>query len=558
MSINLCIIEDKEDFELITKEIDLEKSFFLPVNLETYLECVQNNLKVINFEKYVKNNFHESALLESKRFIDEIKFINKIEYSLESEIKAILRFRLHSMMFLIQLIECSIKDLKVKNIVISGLIKNTHFLHNSKLCTEIVKNLYENMSQIILPINKNNEETKIHEYQVNNIPKNNNQKIFMSNYGYNFSKIANKLKIIKNIDCWVPFFKEVSILRKAYYKLFKNINIISFKKNLKKEIKKKEFIFPISFKYNQSHDLSDILNLFTKKLEFYFNDLNQKIIAIKDFIKKNNYFNLTLSNISRGLDGAILDKDILLPSMCISHGIICKSLNKYDEIYKKIIAEGVFNGDSKYFSIQSKTMNDSLKTHQIKGIKVITGNLVFANNRSKKNKKKYFLYASTIKDFSNLHFLGVEMFYEYFHSLKDLDSIAKKYKENIYVKPHPSISPLTYKLKRIFKNLKFSNAKIDKLLENAIGLISYSSTSIEDALNSQIPVILYDPKKRYKHIEKKGSNTESDPINYITLKDELIKTMMYFRENRIFNFDDYVYNISFEESIKKHLIPLIN
>ena len=95
------------------------------------------------------------------------------------------------------------------------------------------------------------------------------------------------------------------------------------------------------------------------------------------------------------------------------------------------------------------------------------------------------------------------------------------------------------------------------MLKNAIGLISYSSSSIEDALNSQIPVILYDPKKRYKHIEKR-TNTESDPINYITSKDELIKTMINLRQNRIFNFDDYVYNISFEESIKKHLIPLIN
>ena len=63
----------------------------------------------------------------------------------------------------------------------------------------------------------------------------------------------------------------------------------------------------------------------------------------------------------------ILDKDIKCNTLCVSHGIIVKSYNEYDEIYKKIIAEAVFGGESRYFAIQSKIMNDSLKTHNLRG-----------------------------------------------------------------------------------------------------------------------------------------------------------------------------------------------
>ena len=46
----------------------------------------------------------------------------------------------------------------------------------------------------------------------------------------------------------------------------------------------------------------------------------------------------------------------------------------FDKIYKKIIAEAVFSGESKYFAIQSKIMMESLKTHKINGKKIQTGN----------------------------------------------------------------------------------------------------------------------------------------------------------------------------------------
>ena len=65
-----------------------------------------------------------------------------------------------------------------------------------------------------------------------------------------------------------------------------------------------------------------------------------------------------ISNVARGLHGSILDKDLKSNSMCVPHGVISKSFNEYDVIYKKIIAEAVFNGESNYFALQSKIIQN--------------------------------------------------------------------------------------------------------------------------------------------------------------------------------------------------------
>ena len=48
-------------------------------------------------------------------------------------------------------------------------------------------------------------------------------------------------------------------------------------------------------------------------------------------------------------------------------------------------------------------------------------------------------------------------------------------------------------------NLEFTQKKISEVLKNVFVTISFSSTVIEDSLYSNIPVILFDRWKRYKH-----------------------------------------------------------
>ena len=95
-----------------------------------------------------------------------------------------------------------------------------------------------------------------------------------------------------------------------------------------------------------------------------------------------------------------------------------------------------------------------------------------------------------------------------------------------YRKPHSSEYKSIKLLEKKFKYLTFSTEKISKALKFCFVTVSFSSTVIEDSLNSKIPVILFDRWKRYKHCDsesnpyKKNSavyylNTEKDFVQCI-------------------------------------------
>jgi len=143
---------------------------------------------------------------------------------------------------------------------------------------------------------------------------------------------------------------------------------------------------------------------------------------------------------------------------------------------------------------------------------------------------KNILYAVTIKDFYNMQFFGVETFYEYFDNLNFLNNIAKKLNSKIIIKPHPTEFDSIPDLKKTFKNLYFTNEKNESLFKKVKLTISFSSTIIEDSLNSLTPVILLDRWKRYKHCDCQTNVNKFSPIYYVTDKEKLISCI-----NKILN-----------------------
>ena len=71
-----------------------------------------------------------------------------------------------------------------------------------------------------------------------------------------------------------------------------------------------------------------------------------------------------------------------------------------------------------------------------------------------------------MKDFRNMHFVGVESFFEYYENLKVFNNLAKKFNFKFLIKLHPSVSDSIIDLRNLFKNLFFSSGKIDTLLKN--------------------------------------------------------------------------------------------
>ena len=254
-----------------------------------------------------------------------------------------------------------------------------------------------------------------------------------------------------------------------------------------------------------------------------------------------------------------MDHDLKQPSLCIPHGIISKSLNNYDLLYKKNIAEAVFNGESNYFAIQSKIMHQSLETHKFRGKPIITGNLIFSHNTNKGNyKNKHLLYATTLKGFTNMQYLGVDMFYEFWEILNELNDLSKEMKLKIIVKIHPQFSTCKNELAKHFKSLKFTNCRIDKLLKNAFSLVTLSSGTIEDALNSKVPVILYDYKKRYKQLECSSKYRKEESVYYINSKNEIKLLLEQIKESEKPKFDNYIYEGTFNNNFDQKVLPIIN
>ena len=149
------------------------------------------------------------------------------------------------------------------------------------------------------------------------------------------------------------------------------------------------------------------------------------------------------------------------------------------------------------------------------------------------------------------------MFYEYFETLCILNQIAKKNKFKIIVKVHPQIIDSFKQLKKYFHYLLFSKNKIDYDLKNSYACISYSSSAIEDALNSNVPVILFDRWKRYKHLQILKTKKNS-AVEYVNNPHYLLKKIKKFKTKNNYNFNDYVYAGNSSENISNLMKKLYN
>ena len=164
-----------------------------------------------------------------------------------------------------------------------------------------------------------------------------------------------------------------------------------------------------------------------------------------------------------------------------------------------------------------------------------------------------------IEQFVNMHYFGIETYYEFLKNLELFEKMAKKYNLNFLIKIHPGINSNIQDLRFLYKNLKFTKMKIEKALEISAVTISYSSTVIEDSLCSKVPVILFDQWKRYLHCEaQKDTSLENYAVYYATTENDLLKAINSVKESTSINFKDYIYEGSYTENIYKHIFHLRN
>ena len=559
MLVKICIAETIKDIITIYKSKDTNsETICLPLNLETFLYCKNNNIKFLDPINFIKNEFHKNILVEGEKFVNSIVFNTQISKTLTLEIKSLLRHRFYSVLFIYELFQNIKKKYDIDYIMISKNNFKNHGYHSS-LIDDISTNLLNDITLKKFENNEKDIENSICSYKIDTIIKKNKKNILFNSIGYNFKRII--LSKIFNFKYNFYTFndgqkKKINLFKKIIFKMLK-INILNFnidQNNLKR------FSFIKSINYNfMDKKIEKTIFLLSNKLESFFLDFYYKNIAINNFLKLNN-FSLILVNNVKNIGGFITEyknDKVRCPSVCIPHGIISEKFDNYDEIYKKIIASAVFSGSSDYFAIQSKIAEKSLNTHSFEGKKIITGNILFSENYIKNKKKpRQILFAVTIKQFTNLQFLGVEMYYEFIKNLEILSKLSSEKKIRVIVKIHPSERKCINSLKKQFKKLIFTNDKIDKLFKICSATVSYSSSVIEDSLHNRVPVILFDQWKRYVQCKSKN-NSDNKALYYTNNYNELSNAIDKILVNQEFDFDEFIYKTYSKENINKKVLELI-
>ncbi len=548
MSKSICVVQSVEEIKFILKKIKKEV-FFLPLDLSTQVYCINNNIKYYNPINLVSKNFHEDTLIHSKKLIEEIIFNSEFTESHKKEFKAIIRFRFHSIAFLLELIEQLKKRNKINEIIVSGwdryfgqYSKKNHFI--SYLVLNLIDDIkiisIENCKYFNYSKNKN-QELKI----INSGLDENKNYILLTNLGYNFLRIVLNFKK-KGKMMIVPLFDKINPIKKIIYKLL-GVTFIKMQE-IKSQTYKEVDLPEIKFNY-KNKDLSKVLNFRVKQEKLNFIKLLNQSKAIDDFFKKMK-INLVITNFTKGIHGYFVDlaKKKNINSICIPHGTLSKNFNNYDKIYKETISEAITSLNSTYHVSQSFIAKEYFKNTNNKVIN--SGNILFSENKKNRKGLKKILFAVTMKDFESIQILGVEMYYEFLDNLLFLDKIAQNNNLKFLIKLHPINYDNFNDLKKIFKNLEFSKDKITKALNKAFATVSFSSSAIEDALNSKCPVILLDRWKRYQHCDAESDIKKRNiPLYYVNEEKDFIECINTISKSDKIDFTKYISQSNFKDNI---------
>ena len=527
----IILIDQVNNNKKLFDYLNNNNTYILPLNIKTKLFCKKNNLpRILSTNKYFRNQDHKLALKLSY-FVRKLIRLNIKKSALELKKYKSFLIWLSNLITFKYFNKNIFKILIIRNIVKSKEFQKIIFISRSKyLIVEngLIKNL-DNFTFESYSEKKNINFFKILYKKINNllvliyyfiIKKDISNKVILSSINYNLTKIiSNKEKIFltdRQISVWT--------IVKLYFK--KNIitNILHTKKNFYIDEKIRKTVTQLFA--TKSFLLKKIID---PSINYQIDEISKEILNIEysfeNFLKKtknsSNYY--YVSPYSFGLSGLIGEhlSNINFKSLCIPHGTVKSDcLNIYEKIYNSEIAESIIDNNFSHIAIQSKLSLYAFNTYNNFSKKIFTQPICFSSVNSYSNETNVLL-ASTFKNESNMKFFGVETFDEYFESVKDLIEIFKNKKINLIIQPHPtlkenlSIDDLVKLFQINSKNIKISDQSFTENLKKTSILISFSSTVLEEALLSKIPVVIYDKWNRYNHLYK-FIDINDQIINYFT------------------------------------------
>ena len=286
--------------------------------------------------------------------------------------------------------------------------------------------------------------------------------------------------------------------------------------------------------------------LSTQDLTRFFQQ--NKIQHILSYLQYQNYLSfgiekfleickpdMIFSQMSLGVTCALgyLAEDSGIPSMLISHGSHILHHDGVAELEHKLIANNMLFGGYRFFGIQTSMSCDYVKKKRIPNSSIIKikPTILFNNQSKRKNKHKLtVLHASTAKDETKRYIYETpDEILETFLETIEVLSTCRNIKLIIKFRSTPSFSLKSLKdlLGNLPDNVSLeSDGPFGYFLASSHLLMSFSSTTIEEALINETPVLLYGGKGRYSHIPTKPFKLDKTddiliPVSFVDNKESL-------------------------------------
>jgi hypothetical protein len=286
-----------------------------------------------------------------------------------------------------------------------------------------------------------------------------------------------------------------------------------------------------------------------------FKRLNRQSASFKKFLSVLRP-QAVLSHLARDFSYAMGEIATLLnvPSILISHGSHVPAKNQFDRMEWYDHGKGLIHTDYQYHLLQSPWAVEHVRAMGYQGNYYAVEPLIFPKvARSEKTAlqlkmfprsqgRKIVVHAGTAKPRGSNRFYIYETLDEYIAYISDLVEEARNIPEIFLIirfRPHSYLS--TAQLQALLPKgdhyVIATEGPFADYLKIADLMVSFSSTTIEEALINEIPVLQYDPSGRYVHIEGAGWKDKAfahvDSVYYIGERSVLQPGLKWIVDNHL-------------------------
>ena len=247
-------------------------------------------------------------------------------------------------------------------------------------------------------------------------------------------------------------------------------------------------------------------------------------------------------------------RELEVPSVMVTHGTHVPPRNDVEEIEQWRLSQSLMLAPTYDYTVAQSPWAKRHASHFRASDRTLdTGPLLFANTDAHQREHlrqrlgiaqdtTAIVYAVTQKKRSSVKFHVFEEEDEYLGAMADL-AVAIGHMDNAHLvlKLHPSSEFSDEDIRLLLPPCEgmsvLHREPFADVLSAADVLVSYSSTTIEEALLNRIPVVLYDKWARYRHIDALDCNTvpseqwRPDAAYYVSNPDLLPQVLAYAEQN---------------------------